>query len=1010
MIPLELSIEAFGPFVAKQTIDFSRFAKAGLFLIHGVTGAGKTALLDAMTYALYGRSSGGGRGDFAAMRCQLAEAAQQTQVSFTFQVRSGTYRFYRRLRPRKKRNGTVEYLPECNAFYRDGRGEDVPLFENPRQRDVEAKAQELIGMSYEQFCQVILLPQGQFERLLVAKSEEKENILVTLFHAQHYQDLAQSLYERAAALREQLTQKQMRVEAALGSLECTTQEELAEKMQQAALELAQLDEALARSERAEKAALPAYEAAQETQRLRRQVEQLERENDQVQTQLEGMRENFRALQAARRAQQVMPTFEAVQRARQESALREEARIRAAAQQGEVQKRVRTLEEQGAALEREAPALQAAKRACLQLEGLRPVYERLAAAQDAFFSADRMHLAQQEQAQALLGELEMLQAQVEKLQAVRSDLEEAAARLPALQQRYLRAQQAWQLFATLTDVEKEIARDQEKQAQTRERRDALQRELEDMEALYLARSRSFISNAAARLGELLQEGQPCPVCGSLHHPSPAQAECERVEAKELDALAQSLQMVRQNLEKQAGLLAALEAGQTAKARQASQLRTQLEQLGGYESGQLEAAQAALEKARAQQEQLEGILAELRGLMQNKADLEQKRAASQEGERQARQALEKAAARRDALLAQGAEGIKSLDALQNEILKQRHALERAEQARADWSQAWEKAQFALSAAQAQAAQAGQESLAATQNLERSEAELREAWAQAGFKEEAAFFAARRSPEQIEALDQAVSAFKARKEAAQRNLSAAQAELKGRAQQDAEALRAELETIRAEKNRLQTQRMVTQQQRQRLQRVHRETEQTLAKLEAERIEQEKMTAFATLLRGDKGISLRRYVLGIMLSAVTQQANEMLKNVHGGRYQLYRTMEGSGRARKIGLDLEVYDHYSGERRPAASLSGGEKFLVALSLSLGLAAVVQAQSGGMRMEAMFIDEGFGSLDPQSIEDALAVLASVRGSRRLVGIISHVALLRENIEAGVYVEKGPQGSAIHIRT
>ena len=172
-----------------------------------------------------------------------------------------------------------------------------------------------------------------------------------------------------------------------------------------------------------------------------------------------------------------------------------------------------------------------------------------------------------------------------------------------------------------------------------------------------------------MGELLQEGQPCPVCGSLHHPSPAQAEQERVEAEELDALAQSLQTVRQNLEKQAGLLAALEAGQTAKARQASQLRTQLEQLGGYESGQLEAAQAALEKARAQQEQLEEILAELRGLMQNKADLEQKRAASQEGERQARQALEKAAARRDALLAQGAEGIKSLDALQNEILKQR-----------------------------------------------------------------------------------------------------------------------------------------------------------------------------------------------------------------------------------------------------------------------------------------------------------------------------------------------------
>ena len=191
------------------------------------------------------------------------------------------------------------------------------------------------------------------------------------------------------------------------------------------------------------------------------------------------------------------------------------------------------------------------------------------------------------------------------------------------------------------------------------------------------------------------------------------------------------------------------------------------------------------------------------------------------------------------------------------------------------------------------------------------------------------------------------------------------------------------------------------------------TLENLKKEREQLKKQTdeyvrldVFARLLRGDKGVGLKRYILGVMLTAITQQANLLLKKVHDGRYQLFRTVEGRGRARKVGLDLEVFDSFSGEKRSVASLSGGEKFLVALALSMGLSAVVQAQSGGVRIDAMFIDEGFGSLDPSSIEDALAILATIRGGSRLVGIISHVQLLKENIDASIEVRKNRTGSEI----
>ena len=149
-------------------------------------------------------------------------------------------------------------------------------------------------------------------------------------------------------------------------------------------------------------------------------------------------------------------------------------------------------------------------------------------------------------------------------------------------------------------------------------------------------------------------------------------------------------------------------------------------------------------------------------------------------------------------------------------------------------------------------------------------------------------------------------------------------------------------------------------------------------------------------------------MLSAITQEANRLLQKVHDGRYQLCRSIESSGRTRKAGLDLEVFDAYSGEKRNVKSLSGGEKFLVALALSLGLSAVVQAQSGGIHIDALFIDEGFGSLDPASIENALDVLASVRGGSKLIGIISHVQMLQENIETTIEVCKNRTGSTLAV--
>ena len=186
-------------------------------------------------------------------------------------------------------------------------------------------------------------------------------------------------------------------------------------------------------------------------------------------------------------------------------------------------------------------------------------------------------------------------------------------------------------------------------------------------------------------------------------------------------------------------------------------------------------------------------------------------------------------------------------------------------------------------------------------------------------------------------------------------------------------------------------------------------LARYETERETVNQDMDFANRLRGRSGVSLQRYVLGVMLTSVTTEANRLLAGVYGGRYRLYRTDQIAGSARKGGLELEVYDSQNDQRRSVTTLSGGEKFLVALSLAIGLSAVVQAQGGGIRLEAMFIDEGFGSLDREAIADALEVLQGIRKTAGTVGIISHVEALAESIPAKIEIVKGSRGSKCLVR-
>ncbi|MGI5966080.1 MAG: AAA family ATPase [Anaerotruncus rubiinfantis] len=1007
MIPVSITFEAFGPYVEKQQVDFGRFMPGGLVLIHGETGAGKTVILDAMTYALYGRSSGGARGDLAAMRCLTAPDSAVTRVEYIFDLRGRRYRFARSLKVRKKRSGALEYLPEQQAWFLDGEGNFAPFFENPRLRDVEGKAQELIGLSYEQFCQVMILPQGQFEKLLVARSDEKEAVLVSLFHAERWQQIAERLCAKANLMRQKIDAEQLSMKAALEGFGCADTEELAVRLagvERALGEMRSAREALAKELSLRREAL---ERAVQADRLFSEQKEKRAVVDTFEKNRPLYEEEARKLALALAAARLIPACER-QNACREKACRCEAAAEEAAQElARAQAARDAAQERLSKLEISRPQNEQAKAELAKLSALRESYEKLEGAKAAAKQAQEFWEAADGAAREQQAALEEATRRRDGLAQERARLFEAfTAKLPALRETLAARERAREFLERRAAQMEQLARDEAESAALQAQRDACQCALEQAEAEYAACSRRYLDDAAGRLAQSLGEGAPCPVCGSPHHPAPHRSAENGPSRAALEKFGERVQAARRALADCEARFAGTAARLSQQREALFVLGREMEKLPPYDPKEHAAARQELENALEQDAERAALSQKLQMAEEALAKLAERSEPLRQALTQAVQQKERTAAQYQALLSQRDAAAGDLpglcgriETLSKNIAEFDQFYERAGHAH---SQAAQELARAEEAARHLRAQAGE-----TLKEQKAEQErLREMLENEGFSDVREVYEAAIPEPQRQARETHLRRERMQWEAAQGRLRELAGQLDGQEPPDLAAMRRDLKSRETEKETLDFKWGEQQQECERIAGTLATLEKRGKALVEKRAVYDRLSGFGKLLRGDSGVSLRRYVLGVMLSSITAEANRLLKNVHGGRYQLYRTLEGSGRSRKAGLDLEVLDAHAGKRRPAAGLSGGEKFLVSLSLALGLSAVVQSQSGGIRMDAMFIDEGFGSLDPGSIADALDVLASVRGSRRLVGIISHVAALRENIDASIEVVKERAGSRL----
>lgn len=882
MKPLRLQMQAFGPYAGCECVDFEKLAQQGMFLITGPTGSGKTTIFDAMTFALYGGSSGDdsktktGRNDLEQWRCNQADKTAKTIVCFTFRVQERTYQFARMLVPKRK-NLSAEYT----AGELDENGVLIPFFENPKEKDLNAKAVALIGLTKEQFRQVVLLPQGQFERFLTASSDEKEDILKKIFEADRWDGYAKHFYDAADARKKALDSELADIQRALA--------------EEGAADFEELDSRIAARKEKKKASEAACKAFNPQGKQR----QLNADRE--------LAERFQPLHRARR------TLAELQ-------LRQGEMEQKRARYGQAT-RAEQLRDVVSDYEKAEKECAARRRAWQSLDAQLPAVDQ----------------AHQQALAALLAH------------GAASPVLEHKARITVYESKRSLYQTLHQLQKDLADGERQFRAQQKNTEKAEAEADKACQEAADRfrqcgaaEGHAGELRQRYYAGIYGEIAAQLAEDAPCPVCGSIHHPAPAARTADSVTKAALEAA----EMAEQNAKK---------AWRAAEVR-----RETAEQTAQAWKDRLYDAQKRLDAAKA-------------ALDHAQADL--------------------------------IEDIPSGELLEKRIRELQEEIARYQGRSAVLQAESEKTKERMDKLTAQIDAADRERRAAEKRLEEAGAALGTALAQSGYENRRQVEQALLADAERQSLYAQLVAYDQQVQTAAQDAAEQQQRLAGLQEPDVSRFEARQQQIDQERSRYDRENSVLQAEIARL----TEKSASLRKKQAHydsRIQQAKNDQeFAKKLRGDSGIGLQRYVLAILFNQVIGEANRMLEKVHAGRYHLYRT-DDRGAGKKRGLELKVRDSRSPETegRSVAMLSGGEKFLVSLSLSIGLSTV--AQKTGVQIEALFIDEGFGTLDDSSIHDAMDILESVRRSSGMIGIISHVQLLESTIPTHLTVKKTAAGSTI----
>lgn len=939
MKPKKLIISAFGPYADRTEIDFELLGEQGLYLITGDTGAGKTTLFDAITFALYGAASGQVR-EAGMLRSKYAKEDTPTYVELTFLCRGQVYQVVRNpeyQRPKGRGTGVTLQRADAKLVYFDGK---PPV---TKAREVTRAVTELMGLDYQQFTQIAMIAQGDFQKLLLADTAKRSEIFRQIFHTGLYQEVQNGLKEAVKEASKGYDEMRRSISQYLDGVVCVEHPEIA-------LELEEMKQIRYEGKTGRGLELLAQLTGEDEIRLaglqaesRRLEELVQRENQllgkavQVKQLREGLEQNHRSMEvlAPLLEQQKLNWEEALKRADEVKNLEEQIRIE--------QARILTCQELD---QRQEQLAKKVSDRAIQ-EQLREEKEQAEAVLREQLQEGRQRLAQLmsagEERQLLAARKEKLADQAERLGKIRENIRLAKQKLEEKQKEY-------------QDASLE--------------RDRLREEYSRLE-------QAFLDAQAGLLAREIRDGHPCPVCGSCIHPSLAVLPAHAPEKTELDQKKKQLTGIETKVER-----LSTEAGHMGQ-----ELQTGLAQLHEEETRLLKLAGAREQEGQQQMEQRLQAEQQLQaGAQEPSVQEEQRRLAVQAAE----QRMEAEILQVETEIAGICQKLKEKEHLEKELPEKEGQVETLRR---------ERSSLELQLAALKAEQEG---------IQEQIQKLRQQLGEKSRKE---------SQCQIQALE-------ARRQKLNQEFNAAQ-EAYQKSREQWAGLETSSQTLKdqlrdaAELDAPQIEARKQQWLEQKSLVSGRETEQYAALrknreiLEAVKGKQKELvhseenyiwlkalsdTANGSL-NGKRKIELETYIQMNYFDRILRRANLRLMTMSSGQYELKRQENGESKKEKAGLELNVVDHYNGTERSVKTLSGGESFMASLSLALGLSDEIQSCAGGIRLDAMFVDEGFGALDEESLNQAMKALNGLADGNRIVGIISHVAELKERIEKKLVVTK-----------
>ncbi|MBC1755206.1 AAA family ATPase [Listeria seeligeri] len=1020
MRPIKLTMQAFGAYAKKEVIDFEKLGTEQIFVISGKTGAGKSTIFDAISFAIFGKANTFDRESFS-MRSHFATDKEITEVTLVFRLKEHIYQISRipQQEIAKQRGNGTTTSPQKAELY-ELIGDEMKLLASSV-RDVNTKMEELIQLNVDQFRQILMIPQGEFRELLVSDSKEKEAILQRLAHTLYYEKVEKILWEKQKEAEVFVIEARKKV-AELAELSLpgediagkTTAEisELQTKLVgKETTTLAEFEEELIfnreqTSKVVEKVTL-AKEQLLDWQNLdlyTQEVASLEQETDFYAT-------TQKQIEKAKRAGNLRSQDALCIRLKEQLQSAETNEQEITEQANKVAIQFSTAKKQKEILAEQAGELEKNKRLLFQLEEMEPKLMELESTTVQQRSAELQWKNQADYLQQIITKQQVLTEQTKQAEERLVEINQAElANLEAMNKRTqlgILIEKNRELISKRTKM---VAWERQKQAD-QETLTQLLSQTEVIEMMIQQEEAKLKNEQAASLAEHLHDGNACPVCGSTEHPKLATfkeaADLEKL--KEAKATFQAKQLAISTAEKAISQLdwqlnewgdiselklTELEENVTANTQTLNNLTKQIEEL------QLKIAQK------------ETLQTEIETLKNNQSEIELEKNNVAQHVESLHQQVQLAAGKLSYLEQAIPAELRDKTIFDKQKKMVQTNIQNYEQQKEQVDAAYKQAEKETTRLESTLTVATKTTLEANKALQVQREIFKEAMKQNHFLSYEDYKQALMSDETLKIHEEKVSAFQKKRHLAISRQADLTEKLKDKQKPNID----QLESIMKEKQQILAQlEEKTMRQRELVSKRKELIENYQESIQA--VEQAEVNYADIGLLSDaahgknaRKITFERYILAMFLDTIINRANHRLSKMTSGRFELHRKIEKAKGNVQSGLELEVFDEYTGLTRHVKTLSGGESFKTSLALALSLAEVVQEMAGGISLETMFIDEGFGTLDPESLEVAVECLLETQENGRLVGIISHVPELKERISARLEVTATNHGSTTKFVT